>query len=155
LGLSKEFISAPRLDDKLCSFAALWALINASSPSRGNSSEEGRPVGGVGGVGKGSIKMVALFDNEEIGSGLRYGAKSNFLQTVIERVVEIQVGVPSRKKTTCTRVSFSLVISTFCILKLISFFPRLPTLIELDFLDIGKIVHGERRRITRFQSQFQ
>jgi len=42
LGLSKEFISAPRLDDKLCSFSALWALINASSSSLHEEKEKKR-----------------------------------------------------------------------------------------------------------------
>ena len=96
LGLSKEFISAPRLDDKLCSFSALWALINASSSTHEGKEKKGK---------SGGVKIVALFDNEEIGSGLRQGAQGNFLQSVIERVVEAQVGVSSHKKTPCTRVS--------------------------------------------------
>ncbi|ROW11674.1 hypothetical protein VPNG_05624 [Cytospora leucostoma] len=70
-GLDKEFISAGRIDDKLCSWAALTGLLLAdNAPSDGG------------------IKLVALFDDEEIGSLLRQGARGNFLPSVIERTVE-------------------------------------------------------------------
>lgn len=70
-GMDKEFIFAGRIDDKLCSWAALTGLLSAeSAPSDG------------------TIKLVALFDDEEIGSLLRQGAKANFLPSVIERSVE-------------------------------------------------------------------
>ena len=36
----------------------------------------------------GQIKIVGLFDDEEIGSLLRQGARSNFLPTIIERIVD-------------------------------------------------------------------
>ncbi|KAK6836284.1 Vacuolar aminopeptidase 1 [Apiospora arundinis] len=70
-GIDKEFITAGRIDDKLCSWAALEGLLAAES-----------------GEDEGTIKMVALFDDEEIGSLLRQGAKGNFLPLVIERAVE-------------------------------------------------------------------
>ncbi|KAH6637003.1 peptidase M18 [Chaetomium tenue] len=70
-GLDKEFIFAGRIDDKLCSWAAFMALLHAKSdPSESN------------------IKLVALFDDEEIGSLLRQGARGNFLPITIERAVE-------------------------------------------------------------------
>ncbi|KAL2179078.1 peptidase M18 [Thermothelomyces heterothallicus CBS 202.75] len=70
-GLDREFIFAGRIDDKLCSWAAFMALLHAKSdPSEGN------------------IKLVALFDDEEIGSLLRQGARGNFLPITIERAVE-------------------------------------------------------------------
>lgn len=70
-GVDKEFISAGRIDDKLCSWAALTGLLYGDhAPSDGG------------------IKLVALFDDEEIGSLLRQGAKGNFLPSVIERTVE-------------------------------------------------------------------
>lgn len=71
LGLDKELITAGRIDDKLCSWAAMMALL--SSPDKDDD---------------GYIKMVALFDNEEIGSLLRQGARGNFLPSTIERIVE-------------------------------------------------------------------
>lgn len=70
-GMDKEFITAGRIDDKICSWAAFEGLLASES-----------------GEDEGTIKLVALFDDEEIGSLLRQGAKGNFLPLVIERTVE-------------------------------------------------------------------
>ena len=68
-GLNKEFIFACRLDDKLCSYAALEALIaDTNDPT--------------------TISIAALFDNEEVGSRTRQGANSNFLPSTIERITK-------------------------------------------------------------------
>ncbi|PPJ53766.1 hypothetical protein CBER1_04544 [Cercospora berteroae] len=72
IGLHKEFISAGRIDDKLCSWSALQALIESSSYGTDDSS---------------LIKVVGLFDDEEIGSLLRQGARGNFLPITLERAV--------------------------------------------------------------------
>lgn len=71
-GMNKEFIFAPRIDDKLCSWAALEGLVEATDLA----------------VKGGSISLVGLFDDEEIGSRLRQGAASNFLPGVVERIVD-------------------------------------------------------------------
>ncbi|KAF2497134.1 hypothetical protein BU16DRAFT_458798 [Lophium mytilinum] len=71
-GLEKEFIFAGRIDDKVCSWAAIQALLNSTDSDDSS----------------GQIKIVGLFDDEEIGSQLRQGARSNFLPTIIERVVD-------------------------------------------------------------------
>lgn len=76
-GLDKEFIFAGRIDDKLCSWAALQALTNSASYSTQWSSQ---------------IKVVGLFDDEEIGSLLRQGARGNFLPMTIERAVSSLAG---------------------------------------------------------------
>jgi aminopeptidase I len=72
-GLEKEFIFAGRIDDKLCSWAALEALLAATTSESASSS---------------IIKLVGCFDDEEIGSLFRQGARSNFLPSIIERVVQ-------------------------------------------------------------------
>ncbi|KIJ50917.1 hypothetical protein M422DRAFT_27047 [Sphaerobolus stellatus SS14] len=72
-GLSKEFLYAPRIDDKLCSWAALEALIEGSKDIQG----------------RGTINMCGLFDNEEIGSKLRQGAMSNLMSGSIQRIVGV------------------------------------------------------------------
>ncbi|RMZ90121.1 hypothetical protein DV736_g2630, partial [Chaetothyriales sp. CBS 134916] len=74
-GIDKEFIFAGRIDDKLCCFAAIEGLL--ASP------DDASP---------GIVKMVACFDDEEIGSYLRQGARSNFTSSVIERIVEATSG---------------------------------------------------------------
>ncbi len=71
LGMDKELISAGRIDDKLCSWAALVGLLHARDS----------PDSGI-------IRLAALFDDEEIGSLLRQGAKGNLLPLSIERAVE-------------------------------------------------------------------
>lgn len=70
-GLDKEFIFAGRIDDKLCCYAAIEALLATS--------EDTSP---------GIVKMAGCFDDEEIGSLLRQGAKSNFMGSVIDRICE-------------------------------------------------------------------
>ncbi|KAK2748982.1 hypothetical protein FQN57_007265 [Myotisia sp. PD_48] len=70
-GLKKDLIFAGRIDDKLCCYSAHQALI--SSPDTAS---------------PGIIKMVGMFDDEEIGSLLRQGANSNFMSSVIERITE-------------------------------------------------------------------
>ncbi|KAA8912412.1 aspartyl aminopeptidase [Sphaerosporella brunnea] len=71
-GLSKELLFAPRIDDKLCSWAALEGLIEASKDLEG----------------RGTINACALFDDEEIGSKLRQGAMGNLLSGTVERIIE-------------------------------------------------------------------
>ncbi|KAJ8604377.1 hypothetical protein MRB53_041821 [Persea americana] len=68
-GMDGEFIYAGRIDDKLCSWSAIQGLL-ASTKSGAKSS---------------IIKLVNCSDNEEIGSLTRQGARSNILQTAIER----------------------------------------------------------------------
>ncbi|KAL5332223.1 glycosyl hydrolase family 71-domain-containing protein [Aspergillus crustosus] len=70
-GLEKDLIFAGRIDDKLCCYAAQEALVA--------SSEDTSPA---------SIKMTGYFDDEEIGSLLRQGARSNFMSSVIERITQ-------------------------------------------------------------------
>ncbi|PFH60133.1 hypothetical protein XA68_11406 [Ophiocordyceps unilateralis] len=70
-GLDREFISSSRLDDQLCSWSAMVALLAAQDDAEA-----------------GHVRLVALFDNEEIGSLLRQGARSNFLPLLVQRTVE-------------------------------------------------------------------
>lgn len=72
IGIDRDLISAGRIDDKLCSWAAWQALRESQAYATRNSS---------------IIKVVGMFDDEEIGSLLRQGAHGNFLPTVMERAV--------------------------------------------------------------------
>ena len=69
-GLQEEFLSSPRLDNLASSFAALSALI-ATRAEKG-----------------GATRVVALYDNEEIGSATRQGADGSFLEDLLERILE-------------------------------------------------------------------
>lgn len=68
LGANNEFISSGRLDDLAMAFAGLKAMIN-SKPCK-------------------KTKILAIFDNEEVGSGTKQGAGSPVLRSIIERLVE-------------------------------------------------------------------
>ena len=69
VGLHQEFISAGRLDDLSMVHAGLEALLapNSSEPS--------------------TTQVLAIFDNEETGSGTKQGAGSPFLAQMLQRLV--------------------------------------------------------------------
>ena len=65
-GAQDEFILSPRIDDLSCVFSALEGFL-AAKPSA-------------------SIPVIALFDNEEIGSETKNGAASTFLSDILHRI---------------------------------------------------------------------
>ncbi|KAK9893868.1 aspartyl aminopeptidase [Cystobasidium minutum MCA 4210] len=77
-GANEEFIFSARLDNLFSSFCAVEGLVEA--------------LEGLNDVPEGAIPCISLFDNEEIGSTSAYGAESNFLEAIMQRVV----GDPSR-----------------------------------------------------------
>ena len=81
-GARKQYLSAPRLDDLQCAFGCLKGFLAAEEePAEGPAPEQanaaGTPV---------SLPVLALFDNEEVGSGTKQGADSTFLQDVLRRI---------------------------------------------------------------------
>ena len=66
MGFSEEFLGAPRLDDQLCVYCALTAMLSAKAEDR--------------------IPVLGIFDNEEVGSKTMQGADSDFLQSVLSRI---------------------------------------------------------------------
>jgi len=66
LGAEGELVASPRLDDLQCVFGCLEGFLTA---------KEG-----------GSVPVLCVFNNEEVGSGTRQGADSTFLTDVLERV---------------------------------------------------------------------
>lgn len=73
VGLNNEFISSGRLDDLSMVHAGMEAMI----------AESAKPE---------ASKVLAIFDNEETGSGTKQGAGSNFLMSLIQRIVLAQGG---------------------------------------------------------------
>lgn len=65
-GADEEFIAGSRLDDQECVFLSLDGFIN-SSP-------------------KDHVALIAVFDNEEVGSGTKQGADSTFLKDTLYRI---------------------------------------------------------------------
>ncbi len=65
-GPDNEFISAPRLDDLQC----VYALLN----------------GFLAGNDSNTAQVFCVFDNEEVGSGTKQGAKADFLSSTLHRI---------------------------------------------------------------------
>ncbi len=70
MGLEEELIGAPRLDDLACVYCGLKALLDSENMEKNEQ----------------QIAVLAVFDNEEVGSQTMQGAASNFLSTVLRRV---------------------------------------------------------------------
>ncbi|MEG0857082.1 MAG: M18 family aminopeptidase [Romboutsia sp.] len=66
MGANEEFISSSRLDNLSMAHASLHGLLDAK--------------------GKKGINVVAVFDNEEVGSSTKQGADSNMLLNILERI---------------------------------------------------------------------
>ena len=65
-GVSEEFVASPRLDDLQCVFGCLEGFLAAKDGE--------------------SVPVLAVFHNEEVGSGTRQGADSTFLTDVLQRI---------------------------------------------------------------------
>ncbi len=65
-GKDGEFVSSPRLDDLECAYTSLQAFKHSYSEH--------------------SVNILAVFDNEEVGSMSRQGMASTFLEETIERM---------------------------------------------------------------------
>lgn len=72
-GFSGEFMFCPRIDDKLCSYATLHGLLESVETIEAQD----------------KLSIVALYDNEEIGSLSRQGAQGNVLESSIERLLSL------------------------------------------------------------------
>lgn len=66
LGINNELILCPRLDDLGCVFASLEGFLAAKETD--------------------SVNVLAVFDNEEVGSATKQGAASTFLFDVLSRI---------------------------------------------------------------------
>ena len=69
-GLDNEFISSPRIDDLEMVHCGLTALLDSAT------SDEIQPM----------TRVLAVFDNEETGSGTKQGAASPILRTLLTRI---------------------------------------------------------------------
>lgn len=72
-GLNEELLFSSRLDNLEMSFCSTVGLINSVNSSSALDDEE-------------SLRLISLFDHEEIGSNTAQGADSNFLPTIIRRL---------------------------------------------------------------------
>ncbi|KAJ3288505.1 hypothetical protein HK104_008146 [Borealophlyctis nickersoniae] len=97
-GAQNEFIFSPRCDNLVMSYCSLTALINSTSGSTLSDDT--------------NIRVVALFDNEEIGSVSAYGAASNLLEVTVRRLAGIEVTGPDSSESSFARaMSRSILVS--------------------------------------------
>ena len=68
-GVKDEFLLTPRFDDLGCVYTTLQGFLRAQDK-----------------LPQEALSIFCLFDNEEVGSGSRQGALSNFLPDVLERI---------------------------------------------------------------------
>lgn len=87
-GLSDEFFTSPRIDDLMSAFCAVKALSESE-------------------VSKNIIKMVCLFDNEEVGSGTKQGADSDFLVQTTMRISD-SLGIDFQSNCSIQAASMAL-----------------------------------------------
>lgn len=83
-GLDKEFLFCPRIDDKICSYAAVHGFLEALSASESS----------------GTVNAVTLFDNEEVGSLTRQGARGGLLESTVERILAVYGSDDEEKRRT-------------------------------------------------------
>ncbi|RPA78667.1 aspartyl aminopeptidase [Ascobolus immersus RN42] len=72
-GVRDEFIFSPRLDNQMMSYCSTIGLIESLESSNALDNETG-------------IRLISLFDHEEIGSQTAQGADSNLLPAVLRRL---------------------------------------------------------------------
>lgn len=86
-GRNNEYFSSPKIDDLECVFTSLEAISETES--------------------RNAVSMIALFDNEETGSGTKEGALSDYLTSVIERIA-LSLGWNAEEKYIALASSFML-----------------------------------------------
>ena len=94
-GAENEFLSSPRLDDLMCVWGAMEGFLATSQTPT-------------------AVPVLAVFDNEEVGSHTRQGAASSFLEDTLTRVDDAlcrMTGEKPGKETFCRHLSSSFLVS--------------------------------------------
>lgn len=91
-GLYNEFIFSPRIDNLMSCFCALEAMSEAESTLEKDS----------------DVRVVALFDHEEVGSSSAQGAGSNLINDLLKRVNSVLTtkDTPADAQESCIHKSF-------------------------------------------------
>ncbi len=87
-GIDGSFLSAPRIDDLVCVYACLTGFTEAKDNEK-------------------SVPVLAVFDNEEVGSCTKQGACSTFLADTLKRIN----GAFGKDAEYCRRIANSFLVS--------------------------------------------
>ncbi|AOW01274.1 uncharacterized protein YALI1_B07549g [Yarrowia lipolytica] len=111
-GLNDEFIFSPRLDNQVSSYCATEALIKSLDTVEKDE----------------SIRVIGLFDHEEVGSLSYQGADSNFLPAVLSRLA----GAPGQNDGSDVSINYQSLASSFLLSadQAHAFHPNYPTSYE-------------------------
>jgi aspartyl aminopeptidase len=90
-GLNNELIFSPRLDNLMMSYCSVEGLIKSLSSSSSLDKDS-------------TIRLIALFDHEEIGSQTAQGADSNLLPAVIRRLSVLPASESSNSDTSYDKI---------------------------------------------------
>jgi len=96
-GAYQEFLFAPRLDNLLSTYTATIALIESCQDESLACDE--------------NVRIVSLFDNEEVGSQSAQGAESMLQEHLLRRITNSDFGVPKPSDAFETAIAKSLMIS--------------------------------------------
>lgn len=91
-GLNNELIFSPRLDNLMMTFCSVQGLIQSLSDSSALDDES-------------TIRLIACFDHEEIGSRTAQGADSNLLPAILRRLSVLPAGFEAASDKSYDRVS--------------------------------------------------
>ena len=103
IGLDREMLSSPRLDNITSCLALVEGLINSDMADE---SSVARLTGKTAKTGKAAynnnngINLIALFDNEEIGSETKQGADSELLRLILRKIYKSSAGLKNADEIT-------------------------------------------------------
>lgn len=98
-GINDEFVYSPRLDNLCSSYCSVAALIESVTENNSLAADD-------------SIRLISLFDHEEIGSTSAQGAQSNFLGAIITRLASLPLGGKSTASSPFETFSKSFMLSS-------------------------------------------
>ena len=106
IGLDREMLSSPRLDNITSCLALVEGLINSDTADGSGVARLTGKTAKTAKTGKAAynnnngINLIALFDNEEIGSETKQGADSELLRLILRKIYKSSAGLKNADEIT-------------------------------------------------------
>lgn len=84
-GADNEFFSVQHIDDLQCAYASFRGFLDATTAAKAGTKKKATSASSTN-AKQTSMPLLALFDNEEVGSNTKQGADSTFLDDVLNRI---------------------------------------------------------------------